>query len=88
MTQPLQLRQCPGPTGGQVRMGTGRKTSCAADEVGQAGLARGDPVLVDAIAVTDQVPGPVLNSVVRRNGVGDAVEHLLDRSQADRHLQH
>jgi len=61
MTQPLQLRQGPGPTGRQVGMGTGCQPSGTADEVSQARLPRLDPVLVHTVAVTDQDAGPVVD---------------------------
>jgi hypothetical protein len=54
MTQPLQRRQGPRPTGRQVGMGARCQPPGAADEVGQASLARLPPGLVHTVAVTDQ----------------------------------
>src|SRR5262249_34237545 len=61
MTRPLQRGQRPGATGREVWLGTCRQPSCRADEVGQAGLPRLDPMLVHAIPITDQDASPVVN---------------------------
>src|SRR5262249_45769317 len=67
MTQPLQLRERPGPTPRQLRLATGRQPSGDADEMGQAGWSCSRPGLVHPIAVTDQDAGPVVKQ--RRKGV-------------------
>ena len=61
MTETLQLRHRPRPTGREVGMVTGRQAPCAADEMRQAGLARLYPTLVHAVAVTDQDALPVVD---------------------------
>src|SRR5438309_12066856 len=53
MTETLQLGKCPCPTGRQVGIVPRCQTPGAADEMGQAGLPRLDPVAIHAIAITD-----------------------------------
>ena len=61
MTETLQLGECPCPTGRQVGIVPCGQPPGAADEMGQAGLPRLDPVAIHTVAVTDQDACPVVD---------------------------
>src|SRR5207249_12153676 len=61
VAQGLQLLEGPCATGGQLRIAFLREPASAANEMGQTGLSRLDPALIDAVAITDQDALPLLN---------------------------
>src|SRR5262249_6522797 len=69
VTEPLQLRQCPGATGRHVWVRPLRQTPCAADEVCQAGLPRLHPVLVHLSLSRFKLTIPPMPSDIRIRGI-------------------
>ena len=57
----LQLYPRPSATGGKFRLWARRQLSSRADQMRQAGLAGIHPLLINAIAITHQQSGPILN---------------------------
>ena len=84
MTEALEFRQGPRPTGGQVRRRALRQAPGGPDEMRQARLALGHPGLVDPIAITDEEPGPLLNE----GGKGGFGAVGMDHIEGDRLIRH
>ena len=84
MTEALQLRQRPGPAGGQGRGRALRHAPRRAAQVRQAGVPAGDPGVGDPVAVAHQEPLPILDE--RCQGCLRALR--MDQGPCDRVTRH
>jgi hypothetical protein len=63
VTQALELSQRPPPTGGKGSVPFARESTSRADQMGQAGLATVDPILIDSVAIPHQQTRPIVDQL-------------------------
>ena len=76
MTEALEFRQRPCPTGSEIGGRALRQAPCRPDEMRQARLALRHPGLVDPVAITDEEPGPILDEGGKGGFGAVGVDHI------------